>query len=446
MADNRRDTDRVPVGIEKGSNDDETIDIFVPPANAEESSPKEDAIHPPDVGILPWLQVLGGFFLMFNGWGIVVAYGTFQTYYTSGGITDEDSPSTIAWIGSVQVFLLTFGAALTGKWFDGGYFRPMIWTGSFLIVFGMMMTSLATKYYQFMLAQGICTGVGMALCLIPAVGMPSVWFVKRRGFATGIVTGGSSVGGIIYPILVHELIPKVGFPWAVRILAFVALGTLSISLAVLRQRLPPRKRGTFIYYQALGEPAFAFYEAGIFVTFLGFFTFYNFVEEWAIATHVDSKGLPLFYILPIVNAASVLGRTIPNYWSDFTGPLNLQAPAILVSGILVLTWLPTRTIGPLMTIAVLYGFFSGTAIALPPASTASMTKDLNTFGGRMGLVFMALGLASLIGSPVTGAIVQGQNGSYDGAKIWAGVTMLAGSVFLGIARMARTGWKLAGKV
>lgn len=322
----------------------------------------------------------------------------------------------------------------------------MIWTGSFLVVFGMMTTSLATSYYQFMLAQGVCAGLGMSMMLIPAVGMPSVWFEKRRGLAVGIVTAGSSIGGVIYPIIMHSLISKVGFPWAVRILAFVALGTLSIPLATLRQRLPPRKRGSIVEFVALKEPPFAFYISGIFVTFLGFFTFYNFVEEWAIATHIDTKGLPVFYILPIVNAASIIGRTIPSYYSDFTGPLNLQGPAILISGILVLCWLPVHTFGPLMIVTILYGFFSGTAISLPPTSAASLTTDMTRFGARLGLVFMAMGLASLVGSPVTGAIVQGQSGGYDGARIYAGVTMVGGSVLLGVARMARTGWKLAGKV
>lgn len=36
----------------------------------------------------------------------------------------------------------------TGPLVDVGYLRPLIIAGSFLTVFGMMMTSLATSYYQ----------------------------------------------------------------------------------------------------------------------------------------------------------------------------------------------------------------------------------------------------------------------------------------------------------
>jgi hypothetical protein len=37
-------------------------------------------IPPPDVGLQAYVQILGGFCLMFNAWGLVLAYGTFQSY------------------------------------------------------------------------------------------------------------------------------------------------------------------------------------------------------------------------------------------------------------------------------------------------------------------------------------------------------------------------------
>ena len=57
-------------------------------------------VAPPDVGLMPWLQVLGGFFVMFNSWGLLLSFGSYQTYYTiHRGITDEQEPSNVAWIG-----------------------------------------------------------------------------------------------------------------------------------------------------------------------------------------------------------------------------------------------------------------------------------------------------------------------------------------------------------
>jgi hypothetical protein len=93
------------------------------------------------------LQVVGGFFLMFNTWGIANTFGAFQTYYEEAIFSDQ-SPSNISWIGSIQIFLLLFvGGGCTGQIFDAGYLREMVIVGSTLAVFGMMMTSICKEYW-----------------------------------------------------------------------------------------------------------------------------------------------------------------------------------------------------------------------------------------------------------------------------------------------------------
>lgn len=50
------------------------------PIGPGESEAPAKPIPPPDVGLQAYLQILGGFFLMFNIWGMVLTYGTFQSY------------------------------------------------------------------------------------------------------------------------------------------------------------------------------------------------------------------------------------------------------------------------------------------------------------------------------------------------------------------------------
>ena len=238
----------------------------------------EPLIPPADAGLQPWLQVVGGFFLMFNAWGNVVTWGIYQSYYESGALF-KASASAIAWIGSIQAFLLLFVGALCGRIFDAGYLRQLIVTGSALIIFGLMMASLVSKYWQALLAHGICVGLGFGCLLVPSIGAPSTWFIKRRGLAIGCVTSGAAVGGIVLPIAVQHLIIQVGFPWAVRTSAFIALVTLSLSFSIMRQRLPPRKRGALFEFAALREPELALYAVGMLTSLLGFYVFYNFVQS-----------------------------------------------------------------------------------------------------------------------------------------------------------------------
>jgi nitrate/nitrite transporter NarK len=54
-----------------------------------------------------------------------------------------------------------------GKTYDNYGPRYILLVGTFLHVFGLMMTSLATKYYQFILAQGICSPIGASMIFYP---------------------------------------------------------------------------------------------------------------------------------------------------------------------------------------------------------------------------------------------------------------------------------------
>jgi hypothetical protein len=74
-------------------------------------------------------------------------YGAFQEYYQTVLLPNE-SPSSISWVGSIQATLIVMVGVVTGPLVDSGYLRPLIISGSFLIVVGMMVTSLATQYYQ----------------------------------------------------------------------------------------------------------------------------------------------------------------------------------------------------------------------------------------------------------------------------------------------------------
>src|SRR5277367_2699829 len=57
----------------------------------------------------------------------------------------------------------------------------------------------------------------------PSVACLSHWFRRKRALAMGIVYSGSSIGGVIWPILMSHLLnnPSVGFKWSLRIAGFI---------------------------------------------------------------------------------------------------------------------------------------------------------------------------------------------------------------------------------
>ena len=68
------------------------------------------------------------------------------------------------------------------------------------------------------------------------------FFRKKRAIAGGLAIAGSSLGGVIFPLMVVRLIPKIGFPWTMRVCAFMILGLLLITNITISSNLDHRQR------------------------------------------------------------------------------------------------------------------------------------------------------------------------------------------------------------
>lgn len=76
----------------------------------------------------------------------------------------------------------------------------------------------------------------------PAFSAVVTWFYKKRALAVGIAASGSSLGGVIFPIMVQRLVVEVGFGWTMRICAFLILGLLIVANLTIRSRIPPQPK------------------------------------------------------------------------------------------------------------------------------------------------------------------------------------------------------------
>lgn len=129
-----------------------------------------------------------------------------------------------------------------------------------------MMTSISKKYYQFLLGQAVCSAIGASMIFYPAFTCVSTWFLKKRGAALGMVAAGSSLGGVILPIMVVKLIPEVGFGWEMRICAFLILALIVFANLTVRSRIAPTKRpfSAMAFIRPLKEPTFTLLTGAIF--------------------------------------------------------------------------------------------------------------------------------------------------------------------------------------
>jgi len=147
------------------------------------------------------------------------------------------------------------------------------------------------------------------------------------------------------------------------------------------------------------------------------------------------------------NGLGIVGRILPGFVaSRWCGPLNTAIPTATLVAIILYCWIGVGdSRSGLYVFAAIYGFFASAIQSLFAVSLAALTDDLSKVGTRMGMVFSVVAFASLTGSPIAGALIQADGGTYLGAQIWAGTSMLLGAAALTVARLGRTGFVLRAK-
>ncbi|KAL1940489.1 hypothetical protein VTO73DRAFT_9061 [Trametes versicolor] len=392
----------------------------------------------PDGGKEAWTVVLGACLALFASAGMVNTYGTFQDYYEAT-LLPASSSSTVAFIGSLQIFFLYAVGTLTGRVFDAYGTKYLIPAGTIITVFSLMMVSLSEKNqpYQVFLSHGVLFGFGIALLFNPAVAVLGHWFKKRRALAIGVTTGGSASGGVLLPIILEKLIPVVGFGWAVRIVGFILLGLLIISCVTIRTRLPTSGHLSFRTAIDLGgfrDPRYTLAAIGAFLLFYGFFIPYFYIQIYA-----NFRGVPPHiakYLLAIMNATNIPSRILPGYIADKTGPLKVFVPAAAICSVLLLgLWLPSRNSASIIAFAALYGLFSGAFVSLLPTYIASISPR-EKLGARLGSVYMVVAVASLVGTPTGGALLKTTDEAhFRNLIIFCGALSVSGTLVMAMAGM-----------
>ncbi|KAK2777178.1 hypothetical protein FQN52_003203 [Onygenales sp. PD_12] len=411
------------------------------PTQAPPSNPMDPSSFP-DGGLEAWTVVFGGFCALFVSFGWINCIGIFQDYYQEH-LLSSYAPSTIAWIPSLESSMMLATAPFCGKIFDSYGPRYLLLAGTILHVFGLMMTSISTSYYQILLAQGICSPIGAGAVFYPAINSTATWFFKKRAYALGIVASGSSLGGVILPIMVERLVTRIGYAWTMRVCAFTILGLCVIANLTIKSRIPPNPKPFKLtdFTSPFKEMPFLLTTIASWLFFWGIFLPFTFIISTGRAYGMSPNLTG--YVIPIVNAASIFGRTLPSYIADRLGRFNTMIITGYLSAILVLAvWLPARGTVPILIFGGLYGFTSGTFVSLGPALIAQIS-DVRQIGVRTGSMFFFTSLASLTGNPIGGALVGNiSQPTFWKMQVFSGVVMLAGSTFFVLARIKLGGMQL----
>ncbi|KAF9258994.1 MFS general substrate transporter [Marasmius fiardii PR-910] len=423
-----------PIEIRANEVVDFDADVSTSSAGEKEATTATE-IEFPDGGLRAWLVVVGSAFASFATFGYVTAWGAFQSYYEDTLLKDH-SPSTIAWIGSIQYALVFLPALPVGRMFDLGYFRLPFLLSSTIVVVATFLTAQCKTFWQFLLCQGILQGAACGCTFAPILALIGQWFKKQRGLAIGLVTLGSSLGGTLFPIMTRRLIDEVGFHWALRILGFILLFVLAVPNLTLARRLPGKNvKGGLLNLAAFKFIPYTIWTAGAFVTFLGLYTTLTYIDIAAVEAGISPDFS--FYLVAIANASSTLGRLSTGLFAQRFGPINFMAPTTLAAGILTYAWPFARTKGASIAVAVIYGAMTGSYVSAFMMPLFEM-GEIHDIGRRSGMVLSVGAIGALIGPPISGAI-KNSTGSFEQVGYYAGSTIVLAVILMLITKYLMIG-------
>lgn len=245
----------------------------------------------------------------------------------------------------------------------------------------MMLTSLCTQMYQFILCQGVLVGISAGFIFAPALSVVGHYFFKKRALAMALASTGSPIGGIVYPIIMASSLQNdsIGFAWGQRICGFLTLFLLLVACVTIRPT-PLRRKGSFVIPDAFKKPAFTLQVAALFLVVLGLWTPYFYLAQYGLE-HGMASGLTS-YLFALLNAGSFIGRVLGGQLAVPLGQFNIITFACFGSALLLYCWLEIVSSAGLLVLSLLFGGTSGIIIALMMSTVAHVADHPSQVSGN----------------------------------------------------------------
>ena len=219
---------------------------------------------------------------------------------------------------AILVFQVTTGllSPVLGRLMDQFLMRRLVITGAVSMGLGLALLSEANQFWQVILIYSTLLPIGMLLCgTLASQTMISKWFTGDRGLAIGLSAMGTSVGGLIIPMIVIELIASHEWEGTLLILS-VASTIILIPLNMIVLKF---------------EPPTANYEPNR-AQFLD-------SRTWTSQEILASKAfwIPVMALIPINAAFGGVQFNLGAYMADLGHDQSLAAKLIAVTSVMMIS-------------------------------------------------------------------------------------------------------------
>jgi MFS family permease len=321
----------------------------------------------------------------------------------------------VSLVFSLAGFLYFGLGAVSGPLADRFGSRPLAVIGMVLTGLGLAAASAARNLVEVYAAYGLGVGLGVGCAYVPAVGAVQQWFVRRRGFASGLAVSGIGVGTLAMPPLATLLIEILGWRGA-----YLALGLLAAAIgggmALLiendprarglgpdgdpPQPAPTRARpaGASVRAAVRSRRFIALYAACLICSFGVFVPFVHLVPY---ARDHGVAASTAVLLLGMIGIGSTAGRFFLGGLADRIGRQSSLLSMFAGMAIALSIWLVSAGVWSLAAFAFVYGVFYGGWVAVLPAVV------MDQFGGRnvsgiIGILYSSVAFGTLIGPSAAG--------------------------------------------
>jgi len=393
-----------------------------------------------------WFVVTAAFAVTFVGFGS--AY-TFSAFIESLQRDFAASRGSVSLVFSLAGFLYFGLGVLSGPLADRFGSRRLAVIGMLLTGIGLGLAGFAQNLTQVYTAYGLGVGLGVGCAYVPAVGAVQRWFVRRRGFASGLAVAGIGVGTLVMPPLASLLIADLGWRSAYLVLgAFAAIIGAGSALLIEND---PRDRGLHpdgeprrelaaespqgaSVRDAITSRAFVGLYAACLICSFGVFVPFVHLVPYALDHGVPQSSAVL--LLGMIGVGSTAGRFFLGGLADRMGRRASLLAMFVGMALSLAIWAVAGNLWTLAAFALAYGVFYGGWVAVLPAVV------MDTFGGRnvsgiIGILYTSVAFGTLIGPSAAGFAFDVTH-SYT-LPIWASVVanVAAAGIIAGVVGAAK---------
>jgi MFS family permease len=359
-----------------------------------------------------WFVVAAAFGVTFVGFGC--AY-TFSAFLESLQRDFGASRGSVSLVFSLAGFLYFGLGIVSGPLADRFGSRRLAFTGMILIGLGLVAASAARSLGEVYAGYGLGVGLGVGCAYVPAVGAVQRWFVRRRGFASGLAVSGIGVGTLVMPPLASFLIETLGWRGA-----YLALGAIAAAvggaLALLLENDPrdrglgpdgdppqpdaqlARPQGASVSEAIRSRRFISLYAACLICSFGVFVPFVHLVPYAGDHGVAPSSAVLL---LGVIGIGSTAGRFFLGGLADRIGrQLSLLSMFVGMAFALAI-WAISADFWSLAAFAFTYGVFYGGWVAILPAVVMDYFGGRNV-GGIIGILYTSVAFGTLIGPSAAG--------------------------------------------